>query len=566
MHFNIADLFERVVDARPQNLALVCEQRRLTYAELDQRANRLANYWQSLGFGQGDHIGLQLRNGSEYIEGMLAAYKIRAVPININYNYVEGELAYIYDNADLVGLVCHREFLPRAAAVAADLQKLGNILWVEDDSDVATPGVATPGVDSPGVDSPGVDAPGVDAPGVDSQGYCHAYETVLDSASPARDFGERSDDDLYIVYTGGTTGMPKGVMWRHVDIFFAAMGGGDPDNSKGPITAPEEIVDRIPEMEMAALPTPPFMHAAAQWLAMNTLFAAGKLVIPANGEFDAERILRAVSDEKVLLMVIVGDAMATPLCDELAAHPDRYDTSSLFAIASGGALFSPATKNRVLELLPGRMIIDGLGSSETGAMGNKLSAASGDSDQPRFMVGDSMTVLDDKDQPVEPGSGIIGRLAKKGHVPLGYYKAAQKSAETFVEINGVRWAIPGDMASVEEDGSIMLHGRGSTSINTGGEKVFPEEVEAALKAHPDIADTLVVGIPDERWGQSVVALYRSHGNKELDLAEVRDFCRGTIAGYKAPRALVRVDAIKRTPAAKADYVWAKQEAVARLAK
>jgi len=551
MHFNIADLFERVVDARPHNLALVCEQRRLTYAELDQRANRLANYWQSLGFGQGDHIGLQLRNGSEYIEGMLAAYKIRAVPININYNYVEAELAYIYDNADLVGLVCHREFLPQAAAVAADLQRLGNILCVEDGS---------------GVESPGVDAPGVDAPGVDAPTNCHAYEQVLRSASPAREFGERSDDDLYIVYTGGTTGMPKGVMWRHIDIFFAAMGGGDPDNSKGPITSPEEIVDRIPEMEMAALPTPPFMHAAAQWLAMNTLFAAGKLVIPANGEFDAGRILQAVSDEKVLLIVIVGDAMAMPLCDELAAHPDRYDTSSLFAIASGGALFSPTAKNRVLQLLPGRMIIDGLGSSETGAMGNKLSAASGDSDQPRFMVGDSMTVLDDNDQPVKPGSGIIGRLAKKGHVPLGYYKAAEKSAETFVEIHGVRWAIPGDMASVEDDGTILLHGRGSTSINTGGEKVFPEEVEAALKAHPDIADTLVVGIPDERWGQSVVALYRSHSGEALDLGEVRDFCRGAIAGYKAPRALVKVDAIKRTPAAKADYVWAKQEAVSRLAK
>jgi acyl-CoA synthetase (AMP-forming)/AMP-acid ligase II len=535
MHFNIADLFESIVDARPGNTALVCEQRRLNYTELDERANRLANYWQSLGLGQGDHIGLQLRNGSEYIEGMLAAYKIRAVPININYNYVEAELAYIYDNADLVGLVCHRQFLPRATVVAANLDKLGSILYVDDDSTEEVPH------------------------------HCAAYEQALLDAAPAREFGERSDDDLYIVYTGGTTGMPKGVMWRHVDIFFSAMGGGDPDNSKGPITAPEEIVDRIPEMEMAALPTPPFMHAAAQWLAMNTLFAAGKLVIPANGEFDAQRILQAVSDEKVLLIVIVGDAMATPLCNELEANPNLYDTSSLFAIASGGALFSPSTKNRVLELLPGRMIIDGLGSSETGAMGNKLSAESGDSDQPRFMVGDSMTVLDDNDQPVQPGSGVIGRLAKKGHVPLGYYKAPEKSAETFVNINGERWAIPGDMASVEDNGTILLHGRGSTSINTGGEKVFPEEVEATLKAHPDIADTLVVGVPDERWGQAVVALYRSHSGEDLTVEQVRDFCRGTIAGYKAPRAMVKVDAIKRTPAAKADYVWAKEEAISRLA-
>jgi acyl-CoA synthetase (AMP-forming)/AMP-acid ligase II len=536
MDYNLADLFESVADARPDNTALVCEQRRLNYTELEARANRLANYWQSVGIGQGDHIGLQLRNGSEFIEGMLAAFKIRAVPININYNYVEGELAYIYDNADLVGLVANRQFLPRATAVAADMDKLASILYVEDDS------------------------------GAEVTQECQSYEQALQDASPARDFGERSGDDLYIIYTGGTTGMPKGVMWRHVDIFFSAMGGGDPDSSKGPIKSPEEIVERIPDMEMAALPTPPFMHAAAQWLAMNTLFAAGKLVIPAKGEFDAGKILKAISDEGVLLIVIVGDAMAIPLCDELEANPDAYDTSSLFAIASGGALFSPTTKNRVMQLLPGRMIIDGLGSSETGAMGNKLSTEAGDSDEPRFMVGEYMTVLDDNDQPVQAGSGVIGRLAKKGHVPLGYYKAPEKSAETFVEINGERWAIPGDMASIEDDGSILLHGRGSTSINTGGEKVFPEEVEAALKAHPDITDTLVVGIPDERFGQAVVALYQSRSGEELTLEEVRDFCRGTIAGYKAPRALVKVDKIKRTPAAKADYVWAKEEAISRLAK
>ena len=536
MQFNLADLFESIVDACPDHPALVCEQRRLNYVQLDERANRLAHYWQSLGFGSGDHIGLQLCNGSEYIEGMLAAYKIRAVPININYNYVEAELAYIYDNADLVGLVCHRQFLTRAASAAADQPKLTSILYVGHESGVEVPENSV------------------------------AYESALSDASPERNFDQRSQDDLYIVYTGGTTGMPKGVMWRHIDIFFAAMGGGDPDNSKGPIKSPEELVERIPAMEMASLPTPPFMHAAAQWLAMNTLFSGGKLVIPASGAFDAQRILQAVSDEKVLLIVIVGDAMAIPLCDELEANPAKYDTSSLFAIASGGALFSPTIKNRVLELLPGRMIIDGLGSSETGAMGNKISAESGDSDQPRFMVGEYMIVLDDNNQPVQAGSGVIGRLAKKGHVPLGYYKAPEKSAETFVEINGERWAIPGDMASVEDDGTILLHGRGSTSINTGGEKVFPEEVEAALKGHPDINDTLVVGVPDERWGQIVVALYRSNSGEELDLEQVRDFCRGTIASYKAPRALVKVDQIKRTPAAKADYVWAKAEAIAQLDK
>ena len=222
MQFNLADLFESIVDACPDNPALVCEQRRLTYAQLDERANRLANYWCSLGIGKGDHIGLQLCNGSEYIEGMLAAYKIRAVPININYNYVEAELAYIYDNADLAGLVCHRQFLPRAVPTAADQAKLKNILWVEDESDIEVPDT------------------------------CTAYEQALSDASSTRDFDERSEDDLYIVYTGGTTGMPKGVMWRHADIFFSAMGGGDPDSTKGPIKTPEELVERIPPMEMAA--------------------------------------------------------------------------------------------------------------------------------------------------------------------------------------------------------------------------------------------------------------------------------------------------------------------------
>ena len=534
MQFNLADLFESIVDACPERPALVCEQRRLSYAQLDERANRLANYWLSLGIGKGDHIGLQLHNGSEYIEGMLAAYKIRAVPININYNYVEAELAYIYDNADLVGLVCHKQFLPRVVPTAKQQPMLENILWVEDATDTPTPdNVAN-------------------------------FEQVLDGASPVRQFDERSEDDLYIVYTGGTTGMPKGVMWRHIDIFFSAMGGGDPDNSQGPISTPQQLVERIPDMEMAALPTPPFMHAAAQWLAMNTLFAAGKIVIPASGAFDASKILQAVSDEKVLLIVIVGDAMAIPLCSELEKNPDKYDTASLFAIASGGALFSPTTKDRVLKLLPGRMIIDGLGSSETGAMGNKLSAESGDSDEPRFMVGENMVVLDDDDKPVPAGSGVIGRLAKKGRVPLGYYKAPEKSAETFVEIDGDRWAIPGDMASVEADGTILLHGRGSTSINTGGEKVFPEEVEATLKAHPLIRDTLVVGVPNERWGQIVVALYQGEDDADVELEQLRDFCRGTIASYKAPRELVKVDHIKRTPAAKADYVWAKQEAIRQL--
>lgn len=534
MEFNLADLFESIVDTCSDKPALVSEQRRLSYAELEARANRLANHLQSQGLGKDDHVGLQLRNGSEYIEGMLAAWKIRAVPININYNYTAAELAYIYDNADLKALVCHRQFLPQAGLAMRETPALTQLLYVED-----------------GSDEPLAE-------------HAQDYEKALASASAQRHFPPRSQDDLYIIYTGGTTGRPKGVMWHHVDIFFSAMGGGDPDYSQGPISKPEALVERLPDMEMAALPTPPFMHAAAQWLAMTTLFAGGKIVLPASGAFDVPAILKAIEAENVILLVVVGDAMAVPICDELEAHPDAYDVSSLFAMASGGALFSPATKDRVLKLLPGRMIVDGLGSSETGSMGSKLSAASGDSDEPRFMVNDAMIVLDDNDQPLAPGSGEVGRLAKKGHVPIGYYKAPEKSASTFVEIDGERWAIPGDMASVEADGTILLHGRGSTSINTGGEKVFPEEVEAALKTHPRIQDTLVVGLPDARWGEMVVALYQARDGVPLELDAVRDACRDQLAAYKLPRALVQVDTIKRTPAAKADYVWAKQEAARQL--
>lgn len=533
--YNLADLFELIADRVPERDAIVTDEQRISYAELDQRANRLANYLRAQGVKAGDHIGIHLRNGNEYIEGMLAAYKLSAVPVNINYNYVESELSFLYGDTDLVALLVHREYAPRVANIAADLPKLDTFVFVEDGSGASVPVTWS------------------------------EYEATLSASSAEREYEDRSSDDIYMICTGGTTGMPKGVMWRHEDIFFASLGGGDPDRTKGFIKHPEELAERIPDFAMATLAAPPFMHAAAQWGALSQMLSGGTLVIPAKGAFDVKAIWRAVSDENVVALLIVGDAMGTPLADELEANPDAYDPQSLFVIASGGAILSPVVKKRLLKLLPGKLILDGLGSSETGIIGNKTSDGNAEeSSEARFAVGESVQVLDDDLQPIEAGSGKVGLLARGGHIPLGYYNAPEKTAKTFVEANGQRWSLPGDMATVEEDGSILLLGRGSTSINTGGEKVFPEEVESALKENPIIFDAIVVGVPDERFGQAITAVVQLRPGAALSHTDMKQACRAHIAGYKIPRQLVLCDKIKRSPAGKADYPWAKQFALDAL--
>ncbi len=532
MTYNLADLFESIVDTVPDREAIVAAERRLTYRQLDERINRLAQHFLSLGIGAGDHIGLMLHNGTEYLEGMLAAYKVRAVPINVNYRYVADELRYVFDDADLVGLVVHRAFAPNVAPVVSEVPRLKHVVVVDDGSD------AVVGIDN-----------------------AVNYEAALAGASPRRDFAPRSGDDLYIVYTGGTTGRPKGVVWRHEDIFFAAMGGGDPAQMGMVISSPEELPGRLLGMSMVAFPAAPFIHAAAQWLAFHEFFSGGTLVLARGGAFDAEAIWELLAREKVNLLVIVGDAMAVPLIDAFAARRADADISSLLAIASGGALFSPTTKASLAALLPGRLIIDGLGASETGQLGRNADAgAAADGGGPLFRISDETAVLDDALQPVTAGSGQVGHLARRGHVPLGYYKDAAKSAATFVELDGQRWALPGDLATVEPDGTIRLLGRGSLCINTGGEKVFPEEVEAALKAHPDVVDAVVVGVADRRWGEQVVAVVQSRAGGVLDLDNVRRHCGARLAAYKVPRHIICVDQMSRSPAGKADYRWARDVA------
>jgi acyl-CoA synthetase (AMP-forming)/AMP-acid ligase II len=481
-------------------------------------------------------VGLELVNGSEYAEAMIAAYKLRAVPINVNYRYVPGELHALFEDADLRALIVHREFASRALEASEGLVPLDGVLVVEDGSGAAIPAASV-----------------------------QDYEAALAGESPARDFTGRSSEDLYIVYTGGTTGRPKGVVWRHEDIFFAAMGGGDPLRSGKPIASPEELVSRITPEPVIALAAPPYMHAAAQWLLWSELTTGGTVVTTRRGAFDPAEIWRLVDAERVLLLLIVGDAMATPLCDAFEAAAGRIGAKSLFAIASGGALFSPAVKQRLAALLPGRMLLDGLGSSETGTLGTEAPGGAGKGGA-RFRVGSDTAVLDGELWPIAPGSGTVGQLARRGHIPLGYYKDPEKSRTTFVTLDGVRWALPGDLATVEADGSVQLLGRGSQCINTGGEKVFPEEVEAALKGHPAIFDALVVGLPDPRWGERVVAVVQTRPGAAVDLDAVRAFCREQLAAYKLPRELVQVDRIERTPAGKADYRWAKQAALAKQSR
>jgi len=387
------------------------------------------------------------------------------------------------------------------------------------------------------------------------------YESALAAASAERDFDGRSGDDRYLAYTGGTTGMPKGVVWRHEDLFFAALGGGDPLLDKGHLTDPDELPGRVPDFPLSQLCAPPLMHVSAHWGAFNTFFGGGKVVLLGPGRLDGEEVWRTVAAEGVNVITVVGDAMARPVLDALAADPS-HDTSSVITLASGGAILSPATKAQVAELLPNAFVIDAFGSSETGIAGSRA----GDTEGPaRFTVDDRTAVLDDDLRPVVPGSGVVGRLARRGHVPLGYHKDEAKTAATFVTVDGERWVLPGDMATVDEDGTVVLLGRGSGSINTGGEKVFPEEVEGVLKGHPAVYDVLVVGTPDERWGETVTAVVQLRPGAELTVEELADFGRQNLAGYKLPRRLVLVDEVQRGANGKPDYAWAKATALESVA-
>ncbi|HEY4927703.1 MAG TPA: acyl-CoA synthetase [Acidimicrobiales bacterium] len=532
---NLADLFELVVDTVPDRLALVAGDVRLSYGELDARANRFADHVVATGIATGAHVGILARNRTEWVEAMIGCFKSRTVPINLNFRYVAPELRFVIDNADLEVLVYERD-LSQLVADSWDgpTTRPLHLLVVDDGTPVVGPDpIAAMGA----VPTP--------------------YEEALATASDRRQITSRSPDDLYILYTGGTTGMPKGVMWRQEDIFFAAMGGGG--WGAEPITTADELAGRLatdPTGRIPMLVVGPLMHGNAQWAMWNAFMMAGTTVLYTGHRFDPDRLLRLIGDEAVVSTALVGDAMARPLSETLAAAaPGTYDVSSLMVIGSGGAMLSAAVKADLAAQLPGAVIMDRFGSSESGAQGVVEVGATG----PKFAMGDDTSVLDDDLAPLSPGDGGIGRLARTGRIPLGYYKDEAKTEATFpTDGRGVRWSVPGDLASIGPDGVITVHGRGSASINSGGEKIFPEEVEAAVKAHPDVYDAIVVGLPDERFGERVAAVIRLRDTApDLSLDGLIEHCRDHVAGYKVPRQLLVVDEIPLTAAGKPDTKAAK---------
>jgi acyl-CoA synthetase (AMP-forming)/AMP-acid ligase II len=542
MAINIADLFEHAVDAAPDNRAVKVGDRVVTYAELEADANRLAHYLQAQGVEPGDHVAIYAKNSIEHVVAVLAIVKVRAVNINVNYRYVEGELNYLFDNADVVALIHERSYAPLVAKCAPNHPKLKTF--------VAIPDVVTPDSDED----------------VSSYGGVLLADAVADQ-SAERDFGDRSPDDLHIIYTGGTTGFPKGVMWRHEDIYRVLFGGTDFATGE-PIADEHDLAKAAaanPPMIRYAIP--PMIHGATQSATWMSLFSGQTSVL--TPEFNADAVWRAVHEHKVNLLFFTGDAMARPLLDALLAHQEAgntYDLSSLFLLASTAALFSPSIKEKLLELLPNRVITDSIGSSETGFGGTSIVArGEAHTGGPRVTIDKTTVVLDDDGNQVVPGSGVRGIIAKSGHIPVGYYKDEEKTRQTFRTINGVRYAIPGDYARVEADGSVTMLGRGSVSINSGGEKIYPEEVEAALKGHPDVFDALVVGVPDPRFGQHVAAVVQPRKGTRPSLADLGGFVRSEIAGYKVPRSLWFVDEVKRSPAGKPDYRWAREQTEVRPA-
>ncbi len=530
MALNIADLAEHAIDAVPDRVALISGDETLTYAELEERANRLAHYLIDQGVKKDDKVGLYCRNRIEIVIAMLGIVKAGAILVNVNFRYVEGELKYLFDNSDMVALVHERRYSDRVANVLPETPNVKTILVVEDGTEE------------------------------DFQRYGGVeFYSALEQGSPERDFGPRSEDDIYLLYTGGTTGFPKGVMWRHEDIYRVLFGGTDFATGE-PIADEYGLANQAKESgPMVRYPIPPMIHGATQSATWMALFSGQTTVL--EPEFDADKVWRTIHEHKVNLLFFTGDAMARPLLDALLAHQDEgntYDLGSLFLLASTAALFSTSLKEKFLELLPDRIITDSIGSSETGFGGSSV-VAKGQSHTggPRVTIDKNTKVLDEDGNEVQPGSGKRGVIAKCGHIPVGYFKDEKKTAETFKTFNGVRYAIPGDFAEVEADGTVTMLGRGSVSINSGGEKIYPEEVEAALKGHPDVFDALVVGVPDPRFGQHVAAVVHPREGAKPRLGDLDAFVRKEIAGYKVPRSLWLVDEVKRSPAGKPDYRWAK---------
>ena len=541
MEFNAADIFEGVVDRVPDREAIVHGSTRLTYKELDARSNKAANALKKLGIKKGSHIGIYAFNCVEWLEIMLGAYKLCAIPININYRYVEEELKYLIDNADMEAIFYHKQFSNKLKNIKSYLPLLKDFICIEDNSGEH-----------------------------DVIDKSYNFEDLISNEDESRLDVDRSGDDKYILYTGGTTGMPKGVVWRMEDVLMT-LGGGIDAVTGEKYPTPEAFADKCLQDQTIALALAPFMHGGAQWQSFNSFFSGWKLIINDQVSFDADYVWEVVAKEKVMNLTIMGDAMGRPLCDALPRAIEKgLDLSSLFVLSSTASVFSASIKDTILEYLPNLFLIDAVGSSETGATGVNIHTKDGklkdSGGGPKFTKPNFSEILNlDTKEVIPPDdTETIGYLARKGHVPVAYYKDEEKSKKTFIEVGGERYSIPGDMAKYEEDGQMTLLGRGSVSINSGGEKIFPEEVEMALKAHPNIFDCLVVGVKDDRWGQKVVAVIQRRENDELSLDDIKDVASKYIASYKMPKEIVFSELIERAPSGKPNYQWAQEFANSKL--
>ena len=517
-------------------------ERRYTYAEILERSNRLAGYLHSRGLGchterstlaghevGQDLLGLYAYNGNEFVEALLGSFAARVAPFNVNFRYVKSELQYLLADSGATALIYHAAFAPRLAEILPDLPQLRVLIQVADDSGNA---LLDGAVD---------------------------YESIIESSSPTSPVAY-SPDDLYVLYTGGTTGMPKGVLWRQHDIFMTSFGGRNIMTGET-VGSTDEIVARVaagPGTKVLILP--PLIHGAAQWSVMTAITTGQTLVFPAVVDhLDAEDVVRTIEREKVMTVTVVGDAMARPLV--AAIEKGIADVSSLAVVANGGALLTPYVKERLIEVLPNAMVVDGVGSSETGGQMSHLSVA-GAVSTGTFNAGpDTFVAAEDLGSILAPGHEGMGWLAQRGYVPLGYKGDAAKTASTFPVIDGVRYAVPGDRARHRADGVIELLGRDSVTINSGGEKIFVEEVETAIASHPAVADVVVTGRPSERWGQEVVAVVALADDACVDAGELTAHAGKSLARYKLPKAVIFRPVIERSPSGKADYRWAREQAV-----
>jgi acyl-CoA synthetase (AMP-forming)/AMP-acid ligase II len=522
--WNFADAWEIAARKVPDAQCQVQGARRVTWREFDRRANGVARFLLDQGVSEQDKVAQYLQNCPEYLESMFAAFKAGLVPINTNYRYADDELVYLWDNADCVAVVFHAGFADRIVRIRERVPRVTTWLWVADETGVACPTWATP------------------------------YDEVASAGTdePVQGPWGRDGDQLLMLYTGGTTGMPKGVMWRQDDLFRNLNGALNPRFREDPVDY--DVVDQgIGGPGFIGLPACPLMHGTGCFTQLILLTGGGSTVLLQARNLDIVELLDTIEREKVNQLVIVGDAFAKPILRELDANNGRWDLSSMFMIASSGVMFSEESKQGLLAHNPTMMIIDAFSSSEAVGMGQSVSTAGGASTTATFMLGENTKVITDDGRAVEPGSGEIGRVAVGGFQPIGYYKDPEKTAATFIEFEGRRYSCPGDWAQVEADGSLTLLGRGSVCINTGGEKVFPEEVEEVIKTHPSIRDAVAVGIPDEKFGEAITAVVEAAPGAEIDAADLIAHVKGRLASYKAPKHVVPIDTIGRAPNGKVDY-------------